>query len=1712
MAHTGVIVALYPDRRHLGRLSQVAALLPNAQRAEDMHVTICYLGEREALEPYKVLILAALFDVAEHAPVPMPLELRIRGAGRFDHVNDDGTQAIYAAIQSPDLHILRDAIKASLASVGAEVDQTFPTFTPHITLGYIDNYLPTPAVRVPPLTIPAATLYLCWGNEKIAMPMRAAKRRAFALEAKSVAPMPSAALGHGPGGLFSNPALEGGNWRRREKAQQTFGGVKRADLPDSAFIDPRRRSFPVKTAQDVRDAVSSWGRYTGPLTFEEFKRRLIRRARAIGAASALPQAWQEGNDTATRGKSPISPLRGSQGQVAFKPFASRAQQAWAFATGQPFAERWADETDFGGLPARVARRKSKSARRRLMRLKASAEDSGSGGATGSGYGARAGQVIRGRLMRGADGKFTASGSAAPAGPARPPTRRKPKPKPKKARAGGGAKPKAPKLTPEQRRAQREAERAAEQAANLAAVGEAFMQADTPLSAGGLEALAKFAAGENLDAETARQLADLGVVTIGEDGTPRLSPDGRKVVNAAKRGDIRAAVDASFAAGEKVGIGAAGETLPGWEMGEDGKRVRKDPEGSADLSKEGEPKEPKKGGGSGGGSDDPEKEPTAGAGRSALRGAGPSQGPGAGGGGGSSGGKFAGRQGPAKPGAPKEGEPKETTEERQARRSAERQAELDARRERAKLDKARAIADAVERAGISPDAFLALRDWSEGGAPSPDQLEPMIQLAGLGLLNDRLEVSNEGRRALGALERGDVRQYFAAVQAGQRRLEREAERAAREARRSVEEAKAYKHGKHNQATHGRKGRAGRAGAAAYSAARAGGASLAEARAAGRQATAAERAAERAERAQKRASGLQDQAARARRAANSDQVTPAQRARLLEKADRLEARARGETVGPRAKPGAAAQPAAPPSTISRLESALANIERARQPAPSAALPAPAPMRRGAGDKVSDLPLFTDRSAQSGQHEVLFTDRGNRMELTRYFPEAGSSDVTVKPSSGERLAGLFKGRYNADADEVFITGGPAWDLIHGRTGDLQNIARRHDRDIQVRIYENYTPIGRSANRVDRDPRIIMTPRGTGNAAPDGWRPSSFYRERERAAADRKQRATAKRRYAAKQREIAAHEERLRNTSDARDKARIRDTLDKQRAEAQEMYRAMTIPGYTTKTLFTLGDLLIGLKHGKHDQRSHGRKGARGRAASAAYSAARAGGASHAEARAAANDVSRSVAIRQRYANISKQLEGHLSERQRASLQAEQRRLNGEQGRIMERMSAAQRTEAMSADVAPTVRGRSAPAKPAKADGDPTRAYGTDPNQSYQLQHRVVDMADLKASNLANGAINPNYDPALQPRDRSRAASQAQIDQVARNLNPDVLVTDFHRIDAGSPIIDRDGNVLSGNGRTLALQRAAEMNPAQYAAYKQRLKDEAERLGIDPKSIDGMKNPVLVRELKGDADPVAFAREANSSGTLRMSPLEQAKVDAGLVADRSLLKLNVRDGQDIDKALRDPSNKAFINDFLATVPDNERANLLTRNGELNQMGLYRAKAALYTKAFPGEAGSRLAESMLESLDPDVKTVQNGISASLPNISRATALMRNGDRDSALDLSEDFAKTIDVYARIKDNPALTANTPANQLVSKYLNQSQMFDRELTPDQERLLTHIDTISRRPSAVRDMFNNWARIVENQPPPGQSSLFGDAGGLTKSQLIDALIRGDTGGSSQAGMFDG
>lgn len=80
-----------------------------------------------------------------------------------------------------------------------------------------------------------------------------------------------------------------------EAAQQKFGGKKRSDLKDSDFLFPETRSFPIVSPQDVKDAISNFGRMKGTMSYDEFLKKLYAFCKKKGPefVSALPMASKQ---------------------------------------------------------------------------------------------------------------------------------------------------------------------------------------------------------------------------------------------------------------------------------------------------------------------------------------------------------------------------------------------------------------------------------------------------------------------------------------------------------------------------------------------------------------------------------------------------------------------------------------------------------------------------------------------------------------------------------------------------------------------------------------------------------------------------------------------------------------------------------------------------------------------------------------------------------------------------------------------------------------------------------------------------------------------------------------------------------------------------------------------------------------------------------------------------------------------------------------------------------------------------------------------------------------------------------------------------------------------------------------------------------------------------------------------------------------------------
>ena len=370
------------------------------------------------------------------------------------------------------------------------------------------------------------------------------------------------------------------------------------------------------------------------------------------------------------------------------------------------------------------------------------------------------------------------------------------------------------------------------------------------------------------------------------------------------------------------------------------------------------------------------------------------------------------------------------------------------------------------------------------------------------------------------------------------------------------------------------------------------------------------------------------------------------------------------------------------------------------------------------------------------------------------------------------------------------------------------------------------------------------------------------------------------------------------------------------------------------------------------------------------------------------------------------------------------------------------------------------------------------------VVDLADLTHSGM------PGYDQSLQPRDRDRGASQAQIAQIAGNLDPRLITQLGPDSDRGAPIINAQGMVESGNGRVMALQQAYGQNNPGSQAYRAQL----QAMGYD---VSGMSQPVLVQQRMTPLNPQQlqqFVQGANAAPTLRMSTAEQARADARRVTPNMLATLAIG---------RDPaSNAAFRRAFMQGIPQTEQAAMLAADGSLSAAGAARMRNAVLTAAY-GE--SPALERALESPDDNTKALANAMMAAAPEMAQLRAAIQEGRVDPEFDQSAQISEAVQRISEIRAN---------GQKVHDVLAQQDAFN-PIPPDVEawmRIFTKDNGNAASQAAVSDAFRWYAEEALKTTPKGEG--LGLGGDVTPSQLrtgAGEISRGERKrGGDQAQLF--
>ncbi|MBP9906570.1 MAG: hypothetical protein KBF66_13495 [Rhodoferax sp.] len=137
--------------------------------------------------------------------------------------------------------------------------------------------------------------------------------------------------------------------------------------------------------------------------------------------------------------------------------------------------------------------------------------------------------------------------------------------------------------------------------------------------------------------------------------------------------------------------------------------------------------------------------------------------------------------------------------------------------------------------------------------------------------------------------------------------------------------------------------------------------------------------------------------------------------------------------------------------------------------------------------------------------------------------------------------------------------------------------------------------------------------------------------------------------------------------------------------------------------------------------------------------------------------------------------------------------------------------------------------------------------IRYTLVEASELKPSHDVSLKPTDAFPDQLKRQDWSRADAEQRVQGIVHEFDPTRLADSVDDT-MGAPIMAPDGIIEAGSARAIALQRVYQANGQKAESYRQFLRDNAERLGLDAAEVDNLKKPVLVRV---PDEPLTFKSE---------------------------------------------------------------------------------------------------------------------------------------------------------------------------------------------------------------------------------------------------------------------
>lgn len=350
-----------------------------------------------------------------------------------------------------------------------------------------------------------------------------------------------------------------------------------------------------------------------------------------------------------------------------------------------------------------------------------------------------------------------------------------------------------------------------------------------------------------------------------------------------------------------------------------------------------------------------------------------------------------------------------------------------------------------------------------------------------------------------------------------------------------------------------------------------------------------------------------------------------------------------------------------------------------------------------------------------------------------------------------------------------------------------------------------------------------------------------------------------------------------------------------------------------------------------------------------------------------------------------------------------------------------------------------------------------AQDVEYAVMEMADIKPSNDPTNmfAATPGYptENKLQERDYANDPNeQGKVRANAASLRPDEIINTAPSATTGPSIVTPDGTVINGNSRAMSLKLASAAG--NMGEYRRVLAERARQFGIDPESIKGMREPVLVRVV--DMDPrseaaAVFGRQGNITTTQAVSPTKRAGRYVRLIDDEILDAINAAPDSTISEILNNPqASRSFREALARSLPPSEVPEFFNADRSFTVAGQELAQNILLMKAIPQE--------VVERMSPELRRT---VSQSVPQL--VQMVRTEGLREA----SDAFEKALDVLIGPMRGGAVSPEV--------LMGQEQMFgDKPQLSGIERMM--LDFVYRERGASRRMRDRLAALITSQEQAG------------------------------------